>query len=134
MISGYSSLLHSFKGSTDPQLNALSKHWSSASGEISWQGSEKHGLPRDAFLLPGMSAQERKKARNIGSKSKRLLIDSQDAFELKMTWEELQDLLRPPPSVNPSIVTVEDHEFEEYDVSFLFRNFLFFYRPFCWFW
>ncbi|KAF8026457.1 hypothetical protein BT93_F3054 [Corymbia citriodora subsp. variegata] len=115
MISGYSGLLHSFKGSTDPQLNALSKHWSSASGDISWQGTEKHGLPRDAFLLPGMSASDRKKARNIGSKSKRLLIDSQDALELKMTWEELQDLLRPPPRINPSIVTVEDHEFEEYD-------------------
>lgn len=115
MISGYSSLLHSFKGSTDPQLNALSKHWSSASADITWPGTEKHGLPRDAFLLPGMSAPERKKARNIGSKSKRLLIDSQDALELKMTWEELQDLLRPPPSVNPSIFTVEDHEFEEYD-------------------
>jgi hypothetical protein len=38
-------------------------------------------------------------------------------MELRLTWEEAQDLLRPPPSVNPSIVTIEDQVFEEYDVS-----------------
>ena len=38
-------------------------------------------------------------------------------MELKLTWEEAQDLLRPPPSVKPNIVTIEDQVFEEYDVS-----------------
>ncbi|KAE8734047.1 B3 domain-containing transcription repressor VAL2 [Hibiscus syriacus] len=52
---------------------------------------------------------------NIGSKSKRLLTDGQDALELKLTWEEAQDLLHPPPGIKPSIVTIEDHDFEEYD-------------------
>lgn len=66
-----------------------------------------------------MLAPERKRSRNIGSKSKRLLIDRLDALELKLTWEEAQDMLRPPPTVMPSIVTIEDHVFEEYEVSHL---------------
>ncbi|OMO94399.1 hypothetical protein COLO4_16356 [Corchorus olitorius] len=116
IISGYSGLLQSLKGSNDPHLNALSKHLSSANGDISWQKSDKHeDRTREGLLLPSMLAPERKRTRNIGSKSKRLLIDSQDALELKLTWEEAQDLLRPPPSTKPSVVTIEDHDFEEYD-------------------
>lgn len=42
--------------------------------------------------------QEKKKTRNIGSKSKRLHMHSEDAMELKFTWEE-------------------NCELEEYDVS-----------------
>ncbi|OMO64586.1 hypothetical protein CCACVL1_21656 [Corchorus capsularis] len=116
IITGYSGLLQSLKGSNDPHLNALSKHLSSANGDISWQKSDKHeDRTREGLLLPSMLAPERKRTRNIGSKSKRLLIDSQDALELKLTWEEAQDLLRPPPSTKPSVVTIEDHDFEEYD-------------------
>ena len=120
IISGYSGLLHSLKGSSDTHLSALSKHLHSASGDISWHKSEKQeARTRDGLLLPSLLAPERKRLRNIGSKSKRLLIDSLDAFELKLTWEEAQDLLRPAPSVKPSIVTIEDHDFEEYEVSSL---------------
>ncbi|MBA0724828.1 hypothetical protein Golax_021486 [Gossypium laxum] len=116
IISGYSGLLQSPKGSTDPHLNALSKHLSSTGGDISWNKSGKHeDRIREGLLLPSMLTPERKRTRNIGSKSKRLLIDSQDALELKLTWEEAQDLLRPPPSIKPSVVTIEDHDFEEYD-------------------
>ncbi|KAK7855823.1 B3 domain-containing transcription repressor VAL2 isoform X2 [Quercus suber] len=112
IISGYSGLLQSLKGSADPNLNALSKHLSSATGDISWHKSEKlEDRTREGLLL----LPERKKARNIGSKSKRLLIDSQDVLELKLTWEEAQDLLYPPPTFKPSIVMIEDHEFEEYE-------------------
>ncbi|XVE80748.1 hypothetical protein DITRI_Ditri15bG0005200 [Diplodiscus trichospermus] len=108
--------VQSLKGSTDPHLSALSKHLSSAGGDVSWQKSDKQeDRTREGLLLPSMLASERKRTRNIGSKSKRLLIDSQDALELKLTWEEAQDLLRPPPSIKPSIVTIEDHDFEEYD-------------------
>ncbi|XAR58833.1 hypothetical protein NMG60_11014387 [Bertholletia excelsa] len=58
---------------------------------------------------------ERKRARNIGSKSKRLLIHSEDAMELRLTWEEAQELLRPSPSAKPTVVMIEDQEIEEYD-------------------
>ncbi|KAE8673909.1 B3 domain-containing protein [Hibiscus syriacus] len=116
IISGYSGLLQSLKGSTDPQLNALSKHLSSTGGDFSWNKSGKHeDMIKEGLLLPSMLTPEGKRTRNIGSKSKRLLIDSQDALELKLTWEEAQDLLRPPPSIKPSVVTIEDHNFEEYD-------------------
>ncbi|KAG4125742.1 hypothetical protein ERO13_D10G115700v2 [Gossypium hirsutum] len=109
-------VVQSPKGSTDPHLNALSKHLSSTGGDISWNKSGKHeDRIRKGLLLPYMLTPERKRTRNIGSKSKRLLIDSQDALELKLTWEEAQDLLRPPPSIKPSVVTIEDHDFEEYD-------------------
>ncbi|KAB2008843.1 hypothetical protein ES319_D10G126500v1 [Gossypium barbadense] len=109
-------VVQSPKGSTDPHLNALSKHLSSTGGDISWNKSGKQeDRIREGLLLPSMLTPERKRTRNIGSKSKRLLIDSQDALELKLTWEEAQDLLRPPPSIKPSVVTIEDHDFEEYD-------------------
>lgn len=96
----------------------MPKHFSSTAGDVSWLKSEKHeDRTREGLLLPSVVIPERKRARNIGSKSKRLLIDSQDALEIKLTWEEAQDLLYPPPTLKPSIVMIEDHEFEEYDVS-----------------
>ncbi|XP_031380898.1 B3 domain-containing transcription repressor VAL2 [Punica granatum] len=115
VISGYSSFLQSLKGNADPHINALSKHFTSTSGDINWQNSEKNEGRREPFLPPSMLAPDRKRTRNIGMNSKRLLIDSQEALELKLTWEEAQDLLRPPLGVQPSVVVVEDHAFEEYD-------------------
>ncbi|KAF4393986.1 hypothetical protein G4B88_025955 [Cannabis sativa] len=116
IISGYSGLLQSLKGSADTHLHALSKQLSSASADISWNKIDKHeGRSRENLLLPSLMVPERKRARNLGSKNKRLHIDSQEALELKLTWEEAQDLLRPPPSAKPSTVMIEDHEFEEYE-------------------
>ncbi|CAN1277213.1 B3 domain-containing protein Os07g0679700 [Linum perenne] len=109
VTSGYCGLLQSLKGSNDAHLSALSKHLQSVS-DISWNQSEKLEDRTQEGLIP-----ERKKAKNIGSKNKRLLMDGQDALELKLTWEEAQDLLRPAPTAKPSIVTIEDHDFEEYE-------------------
>ncbi|XP_052175016.1 B3 domain-containing transcription repressor VAL2 isoform X2 [Diospyros lotus] len=108
--------IQSLKGSTDPNLNALAKHLNLAGQDFGWNIMEKHGSQtKDGLLNPSLLVPERKKSRNIGLKSKRLLIDSQDALELKLTWEEAQDMLQPPLSEKPTIVTVEDHEFEEYE-------------------
>lgn len=82
---------------------------SSAGGHITWNNGEKQGL---SSVLP-----ERKISRNIGSKSKRLQIDSQEVVELKLTWEEVQDMLRASDVAKPNIVTVEDYEIEEYEAS-----------------
>lgn len=68
-------------------------------------------------LAPTLLAPERKRSKKIGSTSKRLLIDNQDALELKLTWDEIQEMLHPPASMQPTTVTIEDHEFEEYEVS-----------------
>ncbi|KAH1162923.1 hypothetical protein AAZX31_01G121700 [Glycine max] len=104
------------KGCSETHLNALSKKWNSAGGDMSWHNIDMpESRKRDELPLPPVMVPEKKRTRNIGSKSKRLLIDSQDALELKLTWEEAQDLLRPPPTVKPSIVMIEDHVFEEYE-------------------
>lgn len=75
------------------------------------------GRETDKPLQRNVLSPEKKKVRNIGCKNKRLLMHSEDAMELRITWEEAQELLRPPPTVNPTIVVIENQEFEEYDVS-----------------
>lgn len=116
VMSGCSGLLQSMKGSTDTHMNALSRQLDSAGGNLRWHNSEKcierteEGMLSTSMLMP-----ERKKSRNIGSKSKRLLIDSQDVLALRLTWEEVQGMLRPPQSARPSVVVIEDYEFEEYE-------------------
>lgn len=57
----------------------------------------------------------KRKTTNLGQKNKRLRMDNDESMELKITWEEAQELLRPPPKA-PSIVIVDGHEFEEYEV------------------
>ncbi|XWS74447.1 hypothetical protein CRYUN_Cryun02cG0216900 [Craigia yunnanensis] len=114
-VSAYSGLFQTPKGGKDPLINALSEHLGLPDRSISWGRGENHGdsANEDPVQQPAVNA-EKKRTRNIGSKSKRLLMHSEDALELRLTWEEAQDLLRPPRSVGPSIVTIEDHEFEEY--------------------
>ncbi|KAL6954512.1 hypothetical protein U1Q18_047744 [Sarracenia purpurea var. burkii] len=110
------SAMQSLNGSSDPNVNVLSKPLSSTGGDFSWLVMEKYvSDTKDGLLPQSMLVPEKKRSRNIGSKSKRLLIDSQDALELKLTWEEAQDMLCPPLSEKPSVVTIEDHEFEEYE-------------------
>jgi hypothetical protein len=58
---------------------------------------------------------KKKKSRQIGLKSKRLHMHSEDAIELRVTWEEAQELLRPSPTSTPTVVIVDEHEVEEYD-------------------
>ncbi|XP_024981188.1 B3 domain-containing transcription repressor VAL2-like isoform X1 [Cynara cardunculus var. scolymus] len=110
-MSDYSGLLQSLKRNTDSHLNALSTNTNSPIGDASRHANEKLGSKSsvDSFQP------DKKRSRNINSKSKRLLIESQDALELKYTWEELQDMLSPPTALKPSTITIEDHEFEEYE-------------------
>nr|GMC95438.1 B3 domain-containing transcription repressor VAL2-like isoform X1 [Ipomoea batatas]GME08909.1 B3 domain-containing transcription repressor VAL2-like isoform X1 [Ipomoea batatas] len=115
IMSGYSGMLQSFRGSREASLNASSKHLSG--GDLSWWylnekiGNKNGDGPHSLSLMTS----ERKRSRNLGSKSKRLLIDRHDALELKLSWEEIQDMLRPPLSARLSTVMIEDHEFEEYE-------------------
>ncbi|CAN7082150.1 unnamed protein product [Brassica oleracea var. botrytis] len=105
-----------FKGSSEPNLNMFSNNLSSGCGDINWSKLDKSDdMSKDGLMLQPSLISARKRVRNIGTKSKRLLIDSVDVLELRLTWEEAQELLRPPQSAKPSICTVEDHDFEEYD-------------------
>ncbi|KAI3759937.1 hypothetical protein L1987_50324 [Smallanthus sonchifolius] len=100
-MNDYSTLLQSLKRNTDSHVNLLSRNTNLSIGDAKSRA--------DSSFQP-----DKKRSRNIGSKSKRLLIENQDALDLKYTWEELQDMLN-PPTMHPSTVTIEDHEFEEYE-------------------
>ncbi|XP_010553150.1 PREDICTED: B3 domain-containing transcription repressor VAL2 [Tarenaya hassleriana] len=125
-----STLSQSFKGSSDTHLSVFNNS-NLASGDINWLKLEKpDDMTKENLLLQSVLVPARKRARNIGCKSKRLLIDSLDALELRLTWEEAQELLRPSPSAIPSIVTIEDHDFEEYEEPPVFgKRSLFVSRP-----
>ncbi|XP_010268825.1 PREDICTED: B3 domain-containing protein Os07g0563300-like [Nelumbo nucifera] len=94
----------------------------SANGEVNsadpastWSKVDKSGyIAKD---VPGAksSLPSKRKSSTLGSKSKRLRIENEDLIELKLTWEEAQGLLCPPPNHAPSIVVIEGHEFEEYE-------------------
>ncbi|CAJ1960605.1 unnamed protein product [Sphenostylis stenocarpa] len=113
--SNHAELLLSMKGNVEPHLNGRTEHLLLGTGSSGLLMTENNETTNNSSLQQKISVLEKKKTRNIGPKSKRLLIDNEDARELKLTWEEAQDLLRPPPSVKPSIVTIEDQVFEEYD-------------------
>ncbi|KAF6167651.1 hypothetical protein GIB67_031234 [Kingdonia uniflora] len=55
----------------------------------------------------------KRKISTLGSKSKSLQTDIEDIIEIKITWEEAQGLLRPPPEYAPNIMFFDGHEFEE---------------------
>ncbi|KAK6163865.1 hypothetical protein DH2020_000729 [Rehmannia glutinosa] len=102
-------------------------------GETSFSGVTDNlfsngGRTSDDSLQRHMSMSEKKKARNI--KNKRLLMHSDDAMELRVTWEEAQDLLRPSPTAEPTVVMVEDYEFEEFEEPPIFgKRTIFTSRP-----
>ncbi|KAI5429119.1 hypothetical protein KIW84_033929, partial [Lathyrus oleraceus] len=74
------------------------------------------GMKREGMHLPQELVPEKKqKTCDIGSKSRRLVIDNQDALMLKLTWEEAQDFIHPSPIANSNIVVIEDRVFEEYE-------------------
>ncbi|KAL6657361.1 hypothetical protein ACP70R_005141 [Stipagrostis hirtigluma subsp. patula] len=112
IVSGYPGFLQSIKGAADLHPSSLyDHHVNPAEGDVSWLKTDKFGSRPDEGSLQFLQ----KRSRNIGSKSRRLLMDAEDALELKLTWEEAQELLRPAPTAKPTVVMIEDYEFEEYD-------------------
>ncbi|KAK7276123.1 hypothetical protein RIF29_17256 [Crotalaria pallida] len=112
-----SDLIESKKDDVEPHFKGNLEHLHSSTGAAGLLQTENcEQMVKNDSLRQPVSVSEKKRTRNIGPKSKRLLIHSEDAMELSFTWQEVQDMLHPPPSVKPNIVTIEDHEFEEYDV------------------
>ncbi|KAL0542844.1 hypothetical protein IC582_017925 [Cucumis melo] len=81
----------------------------------SWTKVDKSGYIAKEVLGAKPSISRKRKNSTLGSKSKRLRIDNEDMIELKITWEEAQGLLRPPPNQVPNILVIEGFEFEEYE-------------------
>ncbi|KAL7172999.1 hypothetical protein ACSBR2_032462 [Camellia fascicularis] len=96
----------------DSQVPGLSNSAPSRKISTEYGGRTHEDSLQRPMLIPG-----KKRARNIGSRNKRLLMHGEDAMELRLTWEEAQELLRPPPSAKPTIVMIEDQEFQEYDAK-----------------
>lgn len=82
----------------------------------SWSKVDKSGYIAKEALGSKSLISRKRKSNILSSKSKRLRIENEDLIELKITWQEAQGLLRPPPSHIPSIVVIEGFEFEEYEV------------------
>ncbi|KAL8531290.1 hypothetical protein ACS0TY_008057 [Phlomoides rotata] len=76
-------------------------------GETSFSGATGNQISQQDALL------EKKKGKNM--KNKRLLMNNDDAMELRVTWDEAQELLRPSPTAEPTVVMIEDQEIEEFD-------------------
>ncbi|WOL04873.1 B3 domain-containing protein [Canna indica] len=91
--------------SSPPEVNAADQSTSTKGGSLQKDGSTARSLQTPS----------KKKASTLGSKIKRLRIENDESMELKLTWEEAQELLRPPPNSSPSVVVIEGHEFEEYE-------------------
>ncbi|XP_015887956.2 B3 domain-containing protein Os07g0563300 isoform X1 [Ziziphus jujuba] len=81
----------------------------------SWSKVDKSGYIAKEVLGAKTLISRKRKSSTLGSKSKRLRIENEDMMELKLTWEEAQGLLRPPPNHVPSVVVIEGFEFEEYE-------------------
>ncbi|KAI5068390.1 hypothetical protein GOP47_0016735 [Adiantum capillus-veneris] len=83
---------------------------------VSGSKETREGSP---YNLPVLS--EKRKAKDMSCKTKKPRCDA-DSLEFKMHWEEAQSLLRSPPNVIPSIVTIEGYDFEEYEDPPVFGN------------
>ncbi|XWS12723.1 hypothetical protein CRYUN_Cryun37aG0114800 [Craigia yunnanensis] len=96
--------------------NGVSMHGDAELADpISWSKVDKSGYIAKEALGTKLAVSRKRKNSTLGSKSKRLRIDNEDLIELKLTWEEAQGLLRPPPNHVPSVVVIEGFEFEEYE-------------------
>ncbi|KAL9227870.1 hypothetical protein vseg_003511 [Gypsophila vaccaria] len=98
------------KESTDARTNALSTQSDSADENVDLNNIEKSGeLTEEGSSCVPMRKTSKKKSRDMASKS-----NNQDAQALRLTLEEAQGLLRPPPNAKPNIVVIDGYEFEEY--------------------
>lgn len=98
------------KGTTEP------KNPANIADHAILSKSDKSGFILKDEFAKSLHGPSKRKGIMPGSKNKRLRIDNEDSIELKITWEEAQELLRPPPNDSPSIILIEGHEIEEYEV------------------
>ncbi|XP_023728836.1 B3 domain-containing transcription repressor VAL1 isoform X1 [Lactuca sativa] len=102
-------------------VNGVAGGTSGGNGNVATKNMEQEGMGNgdsaqvQRGAVVNVIQEKNKKTRNIGSKNKRLLMHNEDAMELKVTWEEAHELLRPPPTSKPTLSMIENCEFEEYD-------------------
>ncbi|KAL3519658.1 hypothetical protein ACH5RR_017807 [Cinchona calisaya] len=80
-----------------------------------WPEFDKPGHVNKEVFEAKSSVRSKRKNSTLGLKSKRLRIENEDMLELKVTWEQVQVLFRPPPNCASSVFVIEGCEFEEYE-------------------
>lgn len=83
----------------EPLTNSIASK--SRNPDVIWSEDDKLSIPA-----------KRKKGGNMCSNSKR-----EEIFQLNVTLEQVQELLRPPLTNAPTIVLIEGVEFEDYQVT-----------------
>ncbi|MCO5600318.1 hypothetical protein L7F22_054428 [Adiantum nelumboides] len=115
-IASLTDLMSQSAKSTEMPINGMQGHLHLSDTGYGWYKSDKGVYKgKEGSFFQSMLASDRKKSRPVGSKVKRSFTDMDEAAEFRISWEEAQDLLRSPPNVIPSIITVEGFEFEEYE-------------------
>lgn len=107
---------HSRKRNRKSLVKALTSQISNAGFSL----YRKEYKSRESSSFQSLLFRNKMQNHNLSSKRKRLQIDNEDALDLKVTWEEAQDFLCPPLTAVPSVVIIEGHEFEEYEVPPIF--------------
>ncbi|KAL5986860.1 hypothetical protein ACLOJK_015194 [Asimina triloba] len=106
--------LRPFKAGAESTTSSPVNHINLTDSAYPWSKFDKAGyVEKDGIGTKSSSLTKRKKS-TLGSK-KRLRMSNDDSMELKLTWEEAQELLRPPCNYVPTVVVIEGHEFEEYE-------------------
>ncbi|XP_061367671.1 B3 domain-containing protein Os07g0563300 [Gastrolobium bilobum] len=119
LVMGFRKVSGATPSDQDNETNKSGNGFSALEVELadpnSWSKVDKSGYIAKEALGNKSSISRKRKSSILGSKSKRLKIENEDLIELKITWQEAQGLLRPPPNHVPSIVVIEGFEFEEYE-------------------
>ncbi|XP_022886319.1 B3 domain-containing protein Os07g0563300-like isoform X2 [Olea europaea var. sylvestris] len=84
------------------------------SGEVVTNGHVK-GVTKKEILENKFVVRSKRKNSIFGLKSKRLRIDNEEMIELKLTCNQAQGIMRPPPENVPSVFAVEGCEIEEFE-------------------
>ncbi|KAK9723712.1 hypothetical protein RND81_05G019900 [Saponaria officinalis] len=99
-------------GSIDACTNALPRQPDSAGENVELHNIDKCGEPTEEGSSRQMTKMPKKKSRDVASKG--LHVYNQDAQALRLTCEEAQGMLLPPPNAKPNVVVIDGFEFEEY--------------------
>lgn len=114
---------HAVRGSIDEQSPCFPAAFNVSDTGYGWNNAEKTKNQKEGCLVQSLSLGDRKRGHHLGSKAKRPRLDIEDSVDqLSISWEEVQELLRPPPNISPSILIVDGHEFEEYEEPPIFRK------------
>ncbi|XP_006283162.2 B3 domain-containing transcription factor VAL3 isoform X1 [Capsella rubella] len=107
--------------STDQETNSTNNNRDTCTNKDA-EPADMHSLSevkKSTYITketPGVEFSSGKKNSSMMiTRGKRQKVEKGDHIELRLTWEEAQGFLLPPPNLTPSKVVIDDYEFEEYE-------------------